>query len=214
MASAVDICNLSLSHLGESADISSIEPPEGSVYAELFTHFYPLARDVAVQAFAWPFAIKRQYLALRWEPTDESNPYYGRYVYALPADCLEPVALLRRGMGDNAAGNFDIEASDGGHQIVICETEQPILKYTRIVEDTTKFSPIFVDTLAWLLASYMAGPVIKGDAGSAKAKECLAAYQQQLINAQVLVMRGRKVDTGYMDHSPEWMQARGGRHAY
>ena len=38
MASAIDICNLSLSHLGESPDIASIDPPEGSSYAKHCCH--------------------------------------------------------------------------------------------------------------------------------------------------------------------------------
>ena len=31
MASEIDICNLALSHLGDTATIASLDPPEGSV---------------------------------------------------------------------------------------------------------------------------------------------------------------------------------------
>lgn len=210
MASEVDICNLSLSHLGESANISSIDPPEGSSYAESLAHFYPLARDITLQAFPWGFAVRREYLALLLQPGDDENPYPCRYVYAQPSDCLQPVALLMADGDDADRQDYDVEADEDGNEIVICDVPRAILKYTRVVTDTTKFSPMMVDALAWLLASYMAGPIIKGDAGSAKGKECLGIYQAQLANAEVLAMRGRKVRTGYGEHEPEWVQARSG----
>ena len=34
MVSKTDICNLALSHFGQAADISSIDPPDGSAEAE------------------------------------------------------------------------------------------------------------------------------------------------------------------------------------
>jgi hypothetical protein len=33
------------------------------------------------------------------------------------------------------------------------------------VTDTTKFTPLFVTTLSHLLASYLAGPLLKGEVG-------------------------------------------------
>jgi hypothetical protein len=216
MASEIDICNLSLSHLGETANISSIDPPEGSSYAESLARFYPIARDITLQAFPWGFAMARDFLALLQSPGDEGNPY-NVFVYAKPADCLEPVAVLMQGAEDKDAQPFDTEANQAGTEIIICDVPQAILKYTRIITDTTKFSPMMVDALAWLLASYMAGPIIKGDAGTAKGKECLAIYQTQIANAEVTAMRGRKVRTGYGEHEPDWLQARNsgaGRHTW
>ena len=43
MASVVDICNQALSHLGDSATVASIDPPEGSAQAEHCARFYPAA---------------------------------------------------------------------------------------------------------------------------------------------------------------------------
>ena len=49
MASAVDICNLALSHLGDTATVASLDPPEGSAQAEHCARFYPVARDALVR---------------------------------------------------------------------------------------------------------------------------------------------------------------------
>ena len=45
MPSEVDICNLALGHLGDSATVATIDPPEGSAQAEHCARFYPIARD-------------------------------------------------------------------------------------------------------------------------------------------------------------------------
>lgn len=208
MASEVDIGNIALSHLGQAANVSSFDPPEGSVYAENLAQFYPIVRDIVLQTFPWGEATRRNYLALLNTPDDESNPY-ARYVYAMPSDCLQPIALLVRGAADDCPEDFDIEADDDGNKIIICDVPRAIFKYTRVVKDTTKFSPLLIDAMGWLLASYMAGPVIKGDTGMAVGRQCLQVYQTQIANAQVAAMKGRRVDTGYGEHSPSWIAARG-----
>ena len=59
MASEVDICNLALSHLGDTATIASLDPPEGSAQAEHCARFYPIARDSLLEMHAWGFATSR-----------------------------------------------------------------------------------------------------------------------------------------------------------
>jgi hypothetical protein len=52
MSSVIDICNLALSHIGQAADVSSIDPPENSIEAEYCARFYPMARDTLLEAYA------------------------------------------------------------------------------------------------------------------------------------------------------------------
>ena len=53
MASEIAICNLALSHLGDAANIASIDPPEGSAQAEHCATFYPIARDSLLEMHDW-----------------------------------------------------------------------------------------------------------------------------------------------------------------
>ena len=46
------------------------------------------------------------------------------------------------------------------------------------------FSPLFVLTLSWNLASMLAGPVIKGDQGAAEAKRCIQMMSNYLTQAK------------------------------
>ena len=57
------------------------------------------------------------------------------------------------------------------------------LRYSRRVTDTTKFSPLFVRTLSWVLAAELAGPVLKGDSGVQAAARCEAVYRKLLGEA-------------------------------
>ena len=63
MASEVEICNLALSHLGDTATVASSDPPEGSAQAEHCARFYPIARDALLEMQNWKFATRRATLA-------------------------------------------------------------------------------------------------------------------------------------------------------
>lgn len=219
MASEVDVCNLALSHLGDTATVSSINPPEGSAQAEHCQRFYPIARDSLLEMHFWNFSMKRATLA---QLTNTWSQW--KYAYALPSDCLNPIAILPPEAYDDyatrfvptdtpffgqnlspsvAAGRyvpqpFSIEMDASGNEIILTNQEQAILRYTYYVTDTTKFSPLFVMTLSWHLASMLAGPVIKGDAGAAEAKRCQQMMIMYLGQAQISDANQRKINAEHI----------------
>jgi hypothetical protein len=79
------------------------------------------------------------------------------------------------------------------------------LRYTGIVTDTTKFSPLFVMTLSWHLSSMLAGPILKGDAGAAEAKRCTALMQYYLSQATDSDAGQRRTN---ILHNVDWMAGR------
>jgi hypothetical protein len=91
MASEVDIANLSLSHLGDTATVASLYPPEGSTQAELAARFYPIARDsLLATAHLESFAMQgEKNLALL---TNVSEQW--RYTYAMPANVAQVVSII------------------------------------------------------------------------------------------------------------------------
>lgn len=195
MASEVGICNLALSHLGDEATVASIDPPEGSPQAGYCARFYPAARDSLLEMHAWGFAIKRVQLALL------PNPWPAwRYAYARPADALKLLAVLPPGAPDDhdmppllalssAQGPqpYSPETDISGNSIIYTDQPDAVLHYTAIVRDTTKFSPLFVMTLSYGLASLLAGPMLKGDVGAAEGKRCAAMMQQYLSDRKSVV---------------------------
>lgn len=174
MASAIDVCNTALAHLGSDVLISSIDPPDGSTEAGYCKRFYPIARKEMIEQTEWPFATTRATLA---EVTNPSKVWL--YAYALPSDCLRPVRVLsmaqdrwfsleaeRTGMpltslfDEASSANYEIE-----NGVLLTNEPEAVLVYRRDVVDTTRFTPTFVSALSYLLASYLSGPLVRGAEG-------------------------------------------------
>lgn len=174
MASAVGICNLAVAHLGQQANITSITPPEGSVEAEYCATFYPIARDTVLEDFAWTFASKRTALALL---ADTISPWL--YGYAIPADCLKTRRVLPAATEiDHAGVRFAVE-----NGVIYTNEPNAELVYTYFLTDTTKFSPKFVLCLSRLLASFLAGPILRDTTGRAAGLQH-QLYMQELGKAE------------------------------
>lgn len=220
MASEVEICNLALGHLGDSATVASIDPPEGSAQAEHCQRFYPIARDTLLEMHDWSFATMRARLAQVASPTTS-----WRHAYTQPANCLQVRAILPpESIDDYAlqyvmAGNefyppaagayipqpFATETLVSGTKVILTNQENAIARYTARVIDTTKFSNLFTMTLSWHLASLLAGPIIKGDVGRAEAKRCM-----EMVG--VFLGRATPADSNQRDVQPlhvvPWMSGR------
>ena len=68
--------------------------------------------------------------------------------------------------------------------LIYTNQENAMLRYQAFVTDPSLFSPLFVITLSWHLASMLAGPVIKGDQGAAEAKRCTQMMTNYLTSAK------------------------------
>ena len=201
MASEVDIANLALARLGDSASVASISPPEGSSQAEHCARFYPIARDSLLEMHDWGFTTRRAALAALSVTT-----WNWSYAYARPTNVVHLLSVLPAAASPDDAGEpYDTENTDTGTPIILTDLADATLRYTLRVTDTTRFPPLFTDALAWLLASHLAGPVIKGDAGTAEAKRCMAMFQ-------AMVSQAIRSDSNQRNHSPAhtptWMEGR------
>lgn len=206
MASEVDICNLALACLGDEALVASIRPPEGSVQAQYCARFYPIARDALLEMHPWGFATRCGQLAA----LALSRPEW-RFAYAQPADAIKIVAVLARDAVDieagiNEAQPFGREIDSSGAGVILTNQAGARALYIASVKDTTTFSPLFVQALAWHLASMLVGPLLKGEAGAAESKRCVGVMQGYLSQAMVSDANQRKVEPA---HLPTWMHARG-----
>jgi len=166
MASAIQICNLALSHIG-AFRISSFE--ESTKASRQCLELYPIARDSVLEDHDWGFARKEQTLAL------STDTYSGwSYAYAYPSDCLAPRLIY----DDNGAltgtsydadldvykqvGKIEYEVRSNttlDQVMLLTDKEDAILIYTAKVENPTMFSSSFVDAISWRLAADLAYPM-------------------------------------------------------
>lgn len=196
MASVPDICNVALSLVGADAVVTSISPPDGSVEAGHCARFYPLARRMMIEMGPCLFALKRAELA----EVDNASTVWG-YAYALPADCIKPLRVLRAVDFpytnasiyeiDKVLTSFEPNEQGGAEyqvegQVLFCHEPEAVLIYRRDVTDTTKFTPTTVLGLGTLLGSFLAGPIVKGMDGVKLGRALREDAQTLLAQAGVL----------------------------
>lgn len=240
--SEVTICNLALSHLGDTAEVMSIKPPDSSVQAQLCSRFYWVARNALLEMAAWGFATRRAKLAPLVPQAsdgldiDENGCLVGpwRHMYALPSGVFNALAVQEQcAPGEYEAWfgpvekdyfppypqgylpvpgaplvvpqPFQVETRADGSQIVLTNVCDAVLRYTTLVEDTTKFSPLFTLALSHLLASMLAGPLIKGDAGAAAATQQLEMFEALKSSAVTSDANQRKT---HVEPAVSWIRGR------
>lgn len=158
MPSVVDICNLALGHFGDKAAVSSISPPDGSAQADHCARFYPIARDALLEMHAWSFATRRVALV---ETTDAPLGDWA-YCYAYPNSCARLLGVLAEGQADDSASEYHVvETTADGRRVILSNTEAATARFTALMTDPTRFTPLFVTSLSFLLGSYLAGPITK-----------------------------------------------------
>lgn len=227
MASEVDISNLALSHLGERASVVSINPPEGSSFAPLCQIWFPVARRFALSIHDWNFATRRAEATLLTEV-----PLMGwAHAYAKPANSLTVFAVLPPGAdGDvfssqlnkyaatslqgfiepyaavaESPQDFIMETLDDGSEVIYTNQADALMRFTVDVTDTGRFTPLFDLTLSHILASYLAGPILKGDVGRAESKAQLQMAMGMLGMAAKHDMRQQKSS---VRPAPSWIRNR------
>lgn len=211
MASEVDICNLALAGLGDDANISSINPPDGTAQAAHCSRFYPVARDALLEMHSWSFCTKRASLAL----LTITVPTEWLYAYAAPSDAVNFIAVLdplalddysygiapyasATGSDSNSIGvytpqEYDVEALPDGSSVIYSNQANAVLRYTTIVTDTTQFSPTFILGLSALLQTMLAGPIIKGAEGIKVAQAKMQEFRMWKAEATTSDANQRKL---------------------
>lgn len=196
MATVITICNTALARLGDVANITSIEPPEGGAQSEHCARFYPIARDTLLSQHAWTFARKNERLSLL-----SLKPNFWQHAFAAPVDLLTLLDIVDQ---HQHRLPHSVE-SNGKSNIILCNAGVAYIKYTAQIKDPLCFPPLFVEALTWQLASMLAGPLIKGDVGAAEAKRCLQMVQVYTAQAN---FNDANQDFKPMHHDAPWVMGR------
>lgn len=191
MANEVEICRIALGLIGDRASIQSISPPDSSVQANHCATFYPLARDAVLDSdnFEWSFCVRRETLAAL-----TNDVYDWDYKYQIPNKCLRALRVLSYQATDSHVGvPFKLE-----NGAIYTNEDQAALVFIYHETDTAKYAQPVVDAIARRLASYLAGPIVKGDAGR---KETTNQYNLYLVSLE----KAKSMDANQGHDEPELM---------
>jgi len=159
MASKTDICNIAISHLGISKEISNVTT-EQSKEAQACRRFYDEARKAVLNDYPWPFATRFVNLGLVEEdPTTE-----WAYSYRYPVDCLYVRRILSGFRDDTEATKvvYKILQDDQG-LLIYTDQQDAEIEYTKDEESADLFPSDFVIALSYRLAHYIGPRLTAGD---------------------------------------------------
>lgn len=191
MASEKDICIYALQHIGQFADMVSLD--EDSQHAAVAKKAYPFVRDAMLERHTWNFATAKKRLA-RIENEE------GEVAFPLPADCLRVADVSVPDLWGHEKIEWEVRLIGDVQCVVLTgdftysKTEVTV-SYVKRVTNTAAFSAGFADALSWNLAAAIAGPIVKGDTGitvAQKLAQYAQAFESKAISVDVSQGRERK----------------------
>lgn len=180
-----------------------VTPEDGSLEADQCDLFYEDVLRQVLRAAPWQEAKSHERLALaverslvtEWQAGDPDPGYL--FAYEPPADMVNPRFLT-------TFERFTIGNVDNAQKMIMANTEDAILVYTRLVDDPTEWSSDLRLAVSSALAAYVAWPL-----------HCdlnRAIYNQNYANS--LIKNAAAIEANQEDETyewlPPWLAARGG----
>lgn len=199
--SKTQIANMALRHIGVSLTIADLDlASDRSAQARACREFYDTARDELLRDFDWPFARRISPAAgLALVAAAPSSEW--KYSYRVPAETLA-VRRVINGLGvrfDTAGGRipFEVVGDDAG-QLLLTDFNSTsatplVIVYTTRVTDITRYPPDVAQSLALLLAGYIAPSISQGDELKL-GERVLAKYAWRLATARQNAATERQPD--------------------
>ncbi len=140
----VDICNMTMDHLGSTANISNIDSPQSEEEIRC-SRWYDSSRRALLRAHPWTFARARKQLSL-----NATSPTFGyANAYNLPNDYIRLNFI-----GDDSIYDYKKNYAIENRQILMNNSDATSLNigYTKDEESVTKFDSLFVELLSLEIA--------------------------------------------------------------
>lgn len=158
---ALDICNLALSKLGE-APLSSLDRNAGTAARLCYLHYHPTRREVLV-AHRWTFAQQYATLTSAESAPGDTAPRQ-QLPHSLPSDCLRVLQV--------SSPSWVLRG-----RCVYCPQASVHILYIADIEDPALFEPLFIDAFCTLLACKLCIPLT----ASTTARQMLTDEYHRLI---------------------------------
>lgn len=178
--SAVAICNTALAHLGHAARITSVSPPDGSREADLCAQLYPEALSALYESdYPWSWTVRTALLV----PVLGEDVAAWRFAYLRPLDARTVFQVAPEGAVTSYRSDpYAIEKGSSGDLLIRADTPEAWARFTVSESNTALFSASFRFALSLLLASLLAGPLVKG-AAAIRVAEALNRRAVQAVAA-------------------------------
>jgi hypothetical protein len=178
VASKIEIWNMALSFLGVSNPVSDEDEDSREAYACRL--FYNTTLEATFRDYDWPFATKREDLALvETDPNDEWG-----FSYQYPADAVYLQSILSGERTDDFQSLVRYEiVEDATGKLIYSDQEDAVAKITVMRTDVEFYPSDFVLAVARRLASYIA-PMVTGGDPFKREERNFQLYRMEIGNAR------------------------------
>lgn len=150
-----DIASIALDHIGE-APISSLD--DGSARAMTCRLHFGQVRDDLLREHWWNFA--KAWVRPARDPVQSQGPLKNRF--ALPSDCVAVRSVNALGDGEwDTESSYQQGSADAEVQMLVCNSEAPLVCYTRRVTNVSLWDAEFCTAFALKLSAKVAAPLAR-----------------------------------------------------
>jgi hypothetical protein len=184
----VSICKLALGWIGANTISKLDEDAPSSMEERRCTENFGPAVMSALEEKPWLFATGSRPLDLG-APEETGDPRF-------PVRFLLPPEVVSVRFCDDGSGDYDIEWERRGEYVVSEQTDHLYAIATVYRDNPADWTPTFCTSVAYLLASRLAGPLAPDRAGLAEKME--ARYEREIKKAGVFDLSqssGRKISS-------------------
>ncbi len=192
------IFNMALKNLGVSVGVQGAN--QGDRNTVVLDEFYETAKEKTLADHDWGFAScfreltptgnTSQHPKFQYEYDYPNNCLFVREVYMIDKEREKPITDEKISFYNMAAlhyedrdseylkrQQFDTGSDDTGNRIIFTNVQPAVVRFTRLVNEETFYTPEFAMALSWYLA-FLAAPSITG--ARVKTADCLQIYKQML----------------------------------
>jgi hypothetical protein len=198
MSSDIDICNLALTHVGKRSINALTEALTEAVSCK---NYYPHVRRTMLQSSAWTFAKRREAMA----QIDNDFTERWAYAYARPNGALTVLQIVPAASPRFAGPTIPFEVRENRIYTAISPATVDIV-YD--LTDASRYSPLFVDLMAYKLAEYLARGLVRSPALAREMSDAATRAKSLAIAADAAQDAPTYVHDGE-EYRPGYTEARG-----
>lgn len=189
------IFNLTLKNLGVSVSVQSTTQTDRNT--AVLNEYYDTAKEKTLADHDWGFASAYRSLT----PTGGKcpNPKFN-FEYDYPNNCVMVREIVTA--EENKTIEFEPASNENGQRVLYTNEANATIRYTRLVQEESYFTPEFAMALSWYLA-FLAAKAITG--ARTNTSDCLQIYRQMLLEGKT-----QDANEGYKESEDvcDWIEAR------
>lgn len=194
----VNICNLGFAKVGHKSRLTSLNSDNRTVEADIARTFYEMTKNEMLGSFDWWFC--RSLVPLSPEALVFED---WSYSYSIPSEAFVPRYLSKPKKTDPPIPYQLMREYNTEKMLLFTDQPSDYLVATTLLENPTRFTPLFVDALSWKLG-HVFGPSI----GTSVDRMSYAFKRYQEAAQLAMIDAANSESNAEANIEPSWLTSR------